>query len=99
MTDFTHEELNELEQIARSATQGEWWVDSHGMCLHVLAPHYTTLCEFKHPREEPIRHEDTGGLSYWENDNDPTHIATFHPEKVLKLIDMARRALEEYENA
>ncbi|MEX0574106.1 ead/Ea22-like family protein, partial [Enterobacter cloacae subsp. cloacae] len=34
-----------------------------------------------------VRHEDTGNLSRWRNDNDATFIATADPATVLALLD------------
>lgn len=89
------EMLEEFERIAKSATYGEWWVDSHGMGLTAFTDcedGFKFLCGFRHERES-VRHEDTGNLSAWENDNDPTHIATFNPKNVLKLIELAKIGL------
>lgn len=75
-----------LKSIAQKATQGQWWIDSHGHTLSALGP-LKVICSFDHGNRPAIRHADTGNLSHWENDNDANLIAMCGPENILQLID------------
>lgn len=78
-----------LREAAEKATPGEWWIDSHGMAM---VAHYNdnTFIVFVTDGEQmgrAIRHEDTGNLSHWRNDNDASFIAAANPATVLALLD------------
>ncbi|WP_446896650.1 ead/Ea22-like family protein [Citrobacter freundii] len=78
-----------LREAAEKATPGEWWIDSHGMAM-VAHHNDNTMIVFVTDGEQmgkAIRHEDTGNLSHWRNDNDATFIATANPTTVLALLD------------
>jgi hypothetical protein len=82
-----------LKDIAQRATQGEWWIDSHGEAMVAFTDEgiFEVFTSEKPEGVEPTRHADTGNLSYWRNDNDATHIAAACPETVLKLITEIER--------
>lgn len=84
-------DLNMLEEIARSATPGPWWIDSHG---HEMVNCETLELIFMTSDDmgESIRHGDTGNLSRWRNDNDATFIAAFDPTAAIALITRLREA-------
>lgn len=78
-----------LREAAEKATPGEWWIDSHGMAM-VAHHNDNTMIVFVTDGEQmgkAIRHEDTGNLSHWRNDNDASFIATANPATVLALLD------------
>ena len=82
------DDLKELRTLANAATEGPWHIDSHGMCMVSLKgfePIFMTSDGMN--GGVSIRHEDTGNLSKWRNDNDATYIATFHPTRILRLLD------------
>jgi len=80
--------LQDLKYLAQRATQGEWWIDSHGEAMVAFTD--DSILDIFTPEKpkgvKPTRHPDTGNLSYWRNDNDATYIAAACPETVLKLI-------------
>lgn len=82
--------LDELEALARRATPGPWWIDSHGHTLISQADDFLTVVQFDHKDRESVRHKDTGNLSAWRNDNDASYIATFGPDTTLRLIARIR---------
>ena len=82
------DDLKELRTLAEAATEGPWHIDSHGMCMVSIKdfePIFTTSDRMNDGVS--IRHEDTGNLSKWRNDNDATYIATFHPTRILRMLD------------
>lgn len=79
------EEFDELREVADKATQGDWWIDSHGS---VMVSMDSLEIIFK-PESDPkkaVRHKETGNLSCWRNDWDATYIATANPKKIKKLL-------------
>lgn len=78
-----------LREAAERATPGNWWIDSHGMAM-VAHHNDNTMIVFVTDGEQmgkAIRHEDTGNLSHWRNDNDASFIAAANPATVLALLD------------
>ena len=78
-----------LREAAEKATPGDWWIDSHGMAM-VAHHNDNTMIVFVTDGEQmgkAIRHEDTGNLSHWRNDNDASFIAAANPATVLALLD------------
>lgn len=74
----------ELKMLARKATPGPWWIDSHGMTLMSMAE---LKVVFNHPQHgQAVRNEETGNLSHWNNDWDASFIASSGPDVVLELI-------------
>lgn len=88
---ISDEQLAELEYLCGKATQGKWWIDSHGvtmMAMDSLEVVFTTPCDPK----TAVRHPETGNLSNWRNDWDASYIATACPSKVQGLIARLRAA-------
>lgn len=82
--------IDELEQLAKKATKGLWWMDSHGETLvSCQVEGVQHICNFKH-KNKPKRNNETGNLSGWPNDWDATFIATANPENILSLISRLR---------
>ncbi|EMI5460314.1 ead/Ea22-like family protein [Enterobacter roggenkampii] len=78
-----------LREAAEKATPGNWWIDSHGMAM-VAHHNDNTMIVFVTDGEQmgkAIRHEDTGNLSHWRNDNDASFIAAANPATVLAVLD------------
>lgn len=91
-------DLDTLERIAKAATQGQWWIDSHGhqcVMFSTCKPVFITDSE---AMGEPVRHHDTGNLSSWPNDNDATYIATMCPEMALSLVERIRQLEKQVHN-
>lgn len=80
-------QYDKLKELALVATQGEWWIDSHG---HQLVSHNGMKTEIIFTVSDTampaVRHEDTGNLSHWRNDNDASYIAAANPAAILELI-------------
>lgn len=81
--------IADLKRLAPSATQGEWWIDSHGHAMVAFSDDKDIHTVFvTDPEMGPaVRHESTGNLSRWQNDVDATYIATACPQNILKLIE------------
>lgn len=78
----------ELLALAEAATPGPWWIDSHRHCM-VGKNHQTVFIAHTKAMGPSVRHADTGNLSSWRNDNDPTFIATANPETIKQLVELA----------
>lgn len=90
-------ELEKLKQLAKAATQGDWWIDSHGHAMvsfHRGGDMSTIFITDSKQMGPARRHEDTGNLSHWGNDNDATFIASFNPQKAIKLIEALEKERE-----
>jgi len=83
----TDELVAELEHVAKRATKGEWWIDSHG---HTMVSHDSgithTVFQAMDIVKPAVRHPETGNLSHWPNDWDASYIATANPAKILALL-------------
>lgn len=81
-------DIKGLKCVAQLATQGEWWIDSHGESMVAFTDEgILDVFTSEKPKDvKPTRHADTGNLSYWRNDNDATYIAMACPKNVLSLI-------------
>lgn len=81
-------DIQDLKHVAQRATQGEWWIDSHGEAMVAFTDDgiLDVFTPEKPKGVKPTRHADTGNLSYWRNDNDATYIAMVCPQNVLSLI-------------
>ncbi|EKY1980654.1 ead/Ea22-like family protein [Cronobacter sakazakii] len=77
-----------LKAAALAATPGKWWIDSHGSAMVSFAGNgmKTIFVTDGQAMGKAVRHQDTGNLSHWRNDNDATFIATANPAAVLELI-------------
>ncbi|HDK7276980.1 ead/Ea22-like family protein [Cronobacter sakazakii] len=78
----------ELKAAAEKATPGKWWIDSHGSAMVSFTGNgmKTIFVTDGKAMGKAVRHQDTGNLSHWRNDNDATFIATANPATVLELI-------------
>lgn len=83
----TDELVAELEYVAKRATKGEWWIDSHG---HTMVSHDSgvthTVFQAMDIVKPAVRHPETGNLSHWPNDWDASFIATANPATILALL-------------
>ena len=89
---MTEVNKEELRRLAEKATQGEWWIDSHG---HTMVSHGSgrtdTIFQAMPLVKPAVRHPETGNLSYWPNDWDASFIASANPAAVLPLLDENKR--------
>lgn len=76
-----------LREAAEKATPGNWWIDSHGNVMVSFIDNEVLEVFATDNKRDAVRHEDTGNLSRWRNDNDATFIATANPSTVLALLD------------
>lgn len=76
-----------LREAAEKATPGNWWIDSHGQVMVSFIDNDVLEVFATDNKRAAVRHEDTGNLSRWRNDNDATFIATANPTTVLALLD------------
>ena len=76
-----------LREAAEKATPGNWWIDSHGQAMVSFIDNEVLEVFVTDNKRDAVRHEDTGNLSRWRNDNDATFIATANPATVLALLD------------
>ena len=76
-----------LREAAEKATPGNWWIDSHGQAMVSFVGNDVLEVFTTDNKRDAVRHEDTGNLSRWRNDNDATFIATANPATVLALLD------------
>ncbi|HAW0781272.1 TPA: DUF551 domain-containing protein [Escherichia coli] len=76
-----------LREAAEKATPGNWWIDSHGQAMVSFIDNEVLEVFVTDNKRDAVRHEDTGNLSRWRNDNDATFIATADPAAVLALLD------------
>ena len=76
-----------LREAAEKATPGNWWIDSHGQAMVSFIDNEVLEVFTTDNKRVAVRHEDTGNLSRWRNDNDATFIATADPATVLALLD------------
>ncbi|MGI5435537.1 ead/Ea22-like family protein [Escherichia coli] len=75
-----------LREVAEKATPGNWWIDSHGQAMVSFIDNEVLEIFATDNKRDAVRHEDTGNLSRWRNDNDATFIATANPATVLALL-------------
>ncbi|MDX7049620.1 ead/Ea22-like family protein [Enterobacter kobei] len=76
-----------LREAAEKATPGNWWIDSHGQAMVSFIENDVLEVFATDNKRAAVRHEDTGNLSRWRNDNDATFIATADPATVLALLN------------
>lgn len=91
-------DLDELVELAKKATPGKWWIDSHGHSMVAFsgeAGDVEIVFATDNDMGPLVRHEDTGNLSHWRNDNDATFIAATNPETILTLIARIKAQDEE----
>ncbi|MET3815389.1 ead/Ea22-like family protein [Pantoea sp. UYEF8] len=91
-------DLDELVELAKKATPGKWWIDSHGHSMVAFsgeAGDVEIVFATDNDMGPLVRNEDTGNLSHWRNDNDATFIAATNPETILTLIARIKAQDEE----
>ena len=84
-------DLDELLALAAKATPGPWWMDSHGVAM-VNTETLDLVFSTGDSMGPVVRHEDTGNLSRWRNDNDATFIAIANPSVVAELVHRLKAA-------
>lgn len=84
-------DLDELLALAAKATPGPWWMDSHGVAM-VNTETLDLVFSTSDSMGPVVRHEDTGNLSRWRNDNDATFIASANPVVVAELVRRLKAA-------
>ena len=90
---ISDKELEELKELSTRATQGNWWVDSHGTnFISFTSDDTEVVFSAKNYHDKAVRHPETGNLSYWRNDWDASYIATACPAKITKLINRLEAA-------
>lgn len=75
-----------LLELTEKATQGEWWIDSHGHRVTSLDS-LETIFVADDRMGPATRHPETGNLSHWPNDWDATYIVAAQPKVVKALIE------------
>ena len=83
---ITEADRKQLRELCDKATQGDWWIDSHGHRM-VSRPRFDTVFEASSNMGPAIRHPETGNLSHWPNDWDATYIVAAQPKVVRGLLD------------
>lgn len=83
---MTEADRKQLREICDKATQGDWWIDSHGHRM-VSRPRFDTVFEASSSMGPAVRHPETGNLSHWPNDWDATYIVAAQPKVVRGLLD------------
>lgn len=81
----------QLRELCDKATQGDWWIDSHG---HRMMSHEngdTIFVTFDKAMGPAIRNPETGNLSHWPNDWDASYIVAVQPKVVRGLLDEIER--------
>lgn len=95
--------IEELTMLSSKATQGKWWIDSHGHSMTCFTDGgdmefiFITDSKAMSPGKGPTRHEN-GNLSYWHNDWDASFIASAQPKNIqmlLKEIERLRGLVDE----
>lgn len=87
------EKLNKLVELAKKATPGKWWIDSHGHSMVAFsgeAGDVEIVFATDNDMGPLVRHCDTGNLSHWRNDNDATFIAAANPTAILAIAEAFR---------
>uniref|UniRef100_A0AAU6W1J0 DUF7241 domain-containing protein n=1 Tax=Pseudomonas phage Touem01 TaxID=3138548 RepID=A0AAU6W1J0_9VIRU len=86
-------DLDAIELLARKATPGPWWIDSHGhMMVSQANGGHEPIFQAANLVENAARHPETGNLSHWPNDWDASFIASANPAVVLELVRRLRAA-------
>jgi hypothetical protein len=75
-----------LLHLTEKATQGEWWIDSHGHRV-VSLDSLDTVFVADDRMGPATRHPETGNLSHWPNDWDASYIVAAQPSVVKGLIE------------
>jgi len=86
VTSVTDELVAELEALARKATPGPWWIDSHGNNMVSESMDHQLVFTADDRMGKAERNKETGNLSHWPNDWDASYIATANPATILALL-------------
>ena len=91
--------IGDIEKLAKKATRGHWWIDSHGHAMVAFQNDNKIETVFiTDPKMGTAkRHEGTGNLSHWQNDYDASYIATASPDNVLYIINELRGKRDAYD--
>lgn len=87
--------VDSLNRLIPLATPGKWWIDSHGHGMIAFDGNNINEVFETSTRRPAVRHEDTGNLSHWRNDNDATYIATANPDSIKTLLGELHRRTSE----
>ena len=90
--------INDLEELAKAATPGPWWIDSHGHTMISEVGKHRVVFTTDHRMGPAVRHESTGNLSHWPNDWDASYIAAANPSAIIELIAAYREAVAAIRN-
>ena len=82
----TDELVAELGALARKATPGPWWIDSHGHNMVSESMDHQLVFTADDRMGKAERNKETGNLSHWPNDWDASFIATANPSTILALL-------------
>ena len=85
--------INELDELAKYATPGPWWIDSHGHTMISEVGKHRVVFTTDHRMGPAVRHESTGNLSHWPNDWDASYIAAANPSAISELIAAYRESV------
>lgn len=86
--------VQKMSFLAQKATQGPWWIDSHGH--EVVNPETLQTVFIADSRMGPAtRHPETGNLSHWPNDWDASYIVGVSPDKILELLQLVSEVVKE----
>lgn len=81
----------ELRELCDKATQGDWWIDSHGHRMMSLENFETIFITHSEAMGLATRNQETGNLSHWRNDWDCSYIVAVQPKVVRGLLDEIER--------
>ncbi len=76
-----------LRLLAGKATQGDWWIDSHGHRMMSQENFETIFITHSEAMGPATRNQETGNLSHWRNDWDCSYIVAVQPKAILKLLN------------
>lgn len=93
-----NEDRKKLRELCDKATQGDWWIDSHGQQLVAHNPFSSIFITHGEAMGPATRHPETGYLSHWPNDWDATYIVSVQPKVVRRLLDEVDAANANHEN-
>lgn len=79
--------VQQLRELCDKATQGDWWIDSHGRQLVAHNPFSSIFITHGEAMGPATRHPETGYLSHWPNDWDASYIVAVQPKVVRGLLD------------
>lgn len=84
---MTESDRKQLRELCGKATQGDWWIDSHGHHLMSMDEIQTIFITDGKAMGPAVRHPETGNLSHWPNDWNASYIVAVQPKVVRGLLD------------